>query len=260
MRQGLYLYCVVPSHERQGLPPKGRASKGFGTAGISGKAVYPLNYRNLALVVHDCPPIPYNSSNPKKVAEWIKTHHQVVDRAWEAYGGVLPFSFNMIVRETPKENAFDNAIHWLETNYDLIQTRIKELNGKAEFGIQIFWDRERAAQKFLENDSLLLSLQNELKSKGKGAQFLIQEKMQKTLRLILERQGTQYTQEILDKVKNAVFDYKIEKVKEGEILAFSCLAEKENPAVGERLAEIEKSGQLKVRFAGPFPPYSFAKV
>jgi hypothetical protein len=254
MKQGVYVYCVVPSQKFLSLKP-------FELAGIAHNEVYALNYKDLAIVIHDCHPVPYSSKDPKKASEWIKSHHEVINCAWETGGAVLPFSFNTIIRDTDRKNAFDNALEWLEEEYDVLKTKLAELRGKAEFGVKFFWNREEAAKQFLKRETSLLTLQKELQTKGEGGQFLIQEKIEKTLRRLLEQRGTHYIEEILDKVKNVTVDYKVEKVKEAqEILSLSCLAEKENPKLGKILDEIQTDDELNIHFTGPWPPYSFVNI
>ena len=103
-------------------------------------------------------------------------------------------------------------------------------------------------------------------AKGEGAQFLFQEKLEKELRTLLEKEGLKWTEEFLNKIKSVVSQFKVEKPKEeGMILNLSCLTDKEkselgSATLGEILEEIENMGAFRVRFTGPWPPYSFASL
>mgnify|MGYP001568321005 CR=1 FL=1 len=252
MRQALYVYCVVWSPNK---PVK------FEAKGISGKQVYPVYYKDLALIIHECNPIPYSSKDPKKVSEWVKKHGQIIDEVWDTFGNVLPFSFNTIIKETSKQSAFDNAISWLEEKHGVIIQKMRELDSQAEFGVQIYWDRKRACDSLLKNEPTLLNLQKEMAEKGEGAKFLFQEKLEKELRQLLEKEGLKWTDEFLNKIKGVVSQFKIEKSKEeGMILNLSCLTGKEKSELGEVLEEIKNLEEFQVRFTGPWPPYSFSSL
>ena len=252
MRQALYVYCVVWSPNK---PVE------FETVGISRKSVYPLYYEDLALIVHECSPIPYSSKDPKKVSEWVKKHGQIIDQVWDRLSNVLPFSFNTIIQETPKKSAFDNASSWLKEKHAAIVQKMSELSGQAEFGVQIYWNRQTAADRLLKNEPTLLNLQKEMVTKGEGAGFLLREKLEKEMRELLEKEGLRWTQDFLDKIKTVVSQFKVEKPKEeGMILNLSCLTDKESSRLGDILEEIENTEGFQVRFTGPWPPYSFSNL
>ena len=257
MKHALYVYCIIWSPHK---PVK------FKAVGISGRDVYPLYYEDLALIIHECKPIPYSSKDPKKVSDWVKKHGQIIDKVWDTWNNVLPFSFNTIIKETPKHSAFDNAILWLKEKHGAIIQKMRELDSQAEFGVQIYWDRKMAADQLLKNESTLLNIQKEMAAKGEGAKFLFQEKLEKELRTLLEKEGLKWTEEFLNKIKAVVSQFKVEKPKEeGMILNLSCLTDKEkselgSATLGEILEEIENRGAFRVRFTGPLPPYSFSSL
>ena len=82
MKHALYVYCIIWSPHK---PVK------FKAVGISGRDVYPLYYEDLALIIHECKPIPYSSKDPKKVSDWVKKHGQIIDKVWDTWNNVLPF-------------------------------------------------------------------------------------------------------------------------------------------------------------------------
>ena len=58
--------------------------------------------------------------------------------------------------------------NWLKDDYDNLKEKMKKVEGKAEYGVQIFWDRNIVAQKIAEETPDITKLEAEIKSKPKG--------------------------------------------------------------------------------------------
>ena len=84
------MYCVAPL--------EGGASPDV--IGIDSQKVYSVSHDGLCALVHDCPPRSYASDDGAVAAEWVATHHHVVEAGWKRSGSVLPMTFNTIISST----------------------------------------------------------------------------------------------------------------------------------------------------------------
>lgn len=249
---GLYLYAIAGGGEEVSLGP----------IGLEGKLVFTVPYRGLGAVVHCGSAGLYPSPGEEVVAGWVLAHHRVVEVAWGRWGVVLPAAFGLIVKgegESPEKN----LLNWLERDYEKLFSRIEQVRGKAEYGVQVFWEPQVMAQELL-NSGPLLSLQQEIQATSPGAAYLLREKLKGVLERELEAQARRSFQQLYALIKPCAAEVKIEKLKKSEggrpmLLNLSCLVDQgKEGELGGVLEGIQGRQGFGVRFTGPFPPYSFA--
>jgi hypothetical protein len=251
--EALYLYCVGD----------GAVEASFGNIGIEGNLVYTVSYKDVSAVVHKCPPEPYQSEDNEAVKGWVIAHQSVVDAAWEKFGTVLPSGFDTIIKSSEAASAEENLKKWLEENYLRLRDRLDRVKGKAEFGVQIFWDRKSVGQHLLGTGEEFKRLNEEMKEKSLGTAYFYKQKIERALRKELEAKADEYFKEFYGRIKQHADDIRVEKTKRSEsdkqmLLNLSVLIRKDRiNLLGEELAKVKETEGIEVRFTGPWPPYSF---
>lgn len=254
---GRYIYCITD----------GRQDISLGNIGIEKAEVYTIPFCNLLAVVHNCEAKAYNSDDEDTVINWVITHQQVVDEAWKRFGTALPISFNTII----KGNTADVRA-WLKQEYESLCKKIERFRGRAEYGIQVFWDIDMIAGRVVERDTGLKGLQREITSMTDGAAYMYRQKFEKRLSAEIEAEAEVCFKKLYNQIKAQVEDIFVEKttphlpplLKGGKrgvtqmLMNLSCLVPKDRCRyVGEELEKISSIHGFSVRFTGPWPPYSF---
>jgi len=252
-REGRYLYCIADSGDRVSLGP----------IGINGSNVYTVPYRDICAVAHQCAAEPYQSTDREVVNSWVLAHQKVVDEAWGRWGTVLPLGFDTIVMDKDDVGVEENVRNWLQDNYDNLRSKIEKVRGKAEYGVQIFWEPQVIAQKLAEANPEISQLEAKIKSQPRGAAYLYKQKLENVLKRELESKAGHYFRDFYKRIRRHVDDIVVDKTKPGDentqmIMNLSCFLPRDKSAeLGEELENINSIEGFLVRFTGPWPPYSF---
>ena len=250
---GLYVYCIVDGGQEAKLGP----------IGIDGREVYSMPYRDVCAVVHNCPAEPYQSSDPQVVEGWVMAHQRVVDAAWERWGTVLPLAFDTIVRRRGEGEPQEDIRKWLADEYEGLRRRIETVRGKAEYGVQVFWEPQVVARDIAVNSEEIRRLEEEIRSKPRGTAYLLRQKVESALRREMETRASACFRDFYERIKQHVCDIRLERTRKvtGDrqmIMNLSCLAYRERSGeLGKELEGIDRMDGFSVRFTGPWPPYSF---
>lgn len=252
-RHGRYVYCVAAA----------RAAAGLGPIGITGSQVRALACDDIAALVHDCPAEPYQSADRAIVQEWVLAHQRVVDAAWDKFGTVLPFTFDTIVQGETGAEADGAVVRWLLEEHDVLKRRLDQLEGRAEYGVQVLWETAIILDELSRADPAVVQLTAELQTKQAGTAYLYRQRLDSLLRQgTLERARACYT-ELYERIRPYVDDVRVGKTRKAEagcqmIMNLSCLVHRDNYGrLGRELDGISHQPGFSVRFTGPWPPYSF---
>jgi len=251
--EGRYLYCVADSGEQVSLGP----------VGIDGSKVYTIPCRDICAVVHECPAEPYQSTDREEVNWWVLAHQKVVDEAWERWGTVLPLGFDTIVMDKDGVGAEENVRSWLQNDYDNLKGKLDKVRGKAEYGVQIFWELQVIAQNLTKVSPEISQLEERIRSQPKGIAYLYKQKLENALKRELESKADRCFRDFYQRIRRYVDDIVVEKTKPGAqntqmIMNLSCLLPRDKSAeLGEELENINNIEGFSIRFTGPWPPYSF---
>lgn len=251
-QSGLYVYCVAG----------GEGARLLGPIGLDGQVVYTVSRGGLRAVVHNCPAQPYQSQDPQVVEAWVVAHQNVVRAATEAFGTVLPMAFDMVVRGGPGGEAAAALQSWLEEKRERFERLLARLAGQAEYGVQVFWDREAIAASLVQTDDVLRAIQEEARSKPKGLAHLLRQKLAKAVGEALEKQADRFAQDFYARIRTCVEDVHVDELKKAGggaqmLLNLSCLMREGARELGSVLDQIRAVPGISVRFTGPWPPYSF---
>lgn len=249
---GCYVYCVTRASEEVSL----------GAIGIDGREVYTVVHNDLCALVHRCPAQPYQSDDSDIATAWVLAHHRVVDAAWQRWGTVLPLTFNTIIAAGDR-SAEENLVAWLETECESLKSRLDALTGKAEYGVQVFWDPSIVARKIAEASPDIRKLEKEIQAKPRGVAYMYRQKLEAMLKNEMETAAAKESRELYDRLSRRVNNIHVEKAKKAEegrqmLMNLSCLVSVEKYGDLEaELDEVRSREGFFVRVAGPFPPYSF---
>jgi hypothetical protein len=267
---GLYVYAVVA-----GAPAE------LGT-GIDGAPLDVVHAAGVAAVVHRHAGGAYQGADDD-VRRWIVEHSDVVDRLWQADVPVLPMSFNVIVAagddadddDDDDDDAGDDADaeaaasarrrleRWLTTHAADLRARLDALRGRVELRVDVALDQHAVA----EHDAAARAVQAELETKPPGVQRLLRRRLD-----ALERQAADAVADELypalrrrlARVAEELTENRRARPEEGQVpvLAVSLLvAHEAMPSVGRELAAVQdEQPAARIRYLGPWPPYSFADV
>lgn len=239
----------------------------LGKIGINGAAVHGISFNGICAIVHDCPEEPYKSEDLEVVKTWALAHQSVVEAASEKFGTVvLPFSFNTIVKGG---NA--GVEKWLKSDFETLSRKLAGLEGKREFGVQLFLERECAARELLASVGEIRELSERIGARpsqlarcGGGTAYLYKRKLDRLLKDGIEKKAGVLFKSLYDRIKPHAVGIKTGKLGAGNgmimVANFSCLVE--NGRVRELGEELDRFKQesgkgLTIRFTGPWPPYSF---
>ena len=195
---------------------------------------------------------------------WVIAHQKVVDAAWQRFGTVIPIGFDTIIRGNEVADPEENMKNWLRDDYDNLKTKMEKVKGRAEYGVQVFWDSKVMAQKITEESLEVKKLEEEVKSKPRGLAYMYRQKLEELLRKEMGKQADRYFKEFYEKIKPHANDLHVEKTKKAEdenmqmLMNLSCLLPKDGSKVlGDELEKINAVEGFSVRYTGPWPPYSF---
>ena len=253
MSHGRYVYCVAGTGEKVTL----------GEIGIDGREVYTIPDGDLCAVVHDCPTQPYTSEDRDLLQQWVLAHHRVVGAAWDRWSVTLPFSFNTIIQGETEAVTEQNVRDWIRGEYGRLKNKIDALSGKAEYGVQVYWDPKTISEALIESSPEIQALTEELKAKSRGLAYIYRQKLETLVRRQMEVRADECFRDFYGRIRRRVDDVRVEKTRASErglemILNLSCLISRErSEPLGEELDKINRLEGFSVRFTGPWPPYSF---
>lgn len=248
-----YLYGVAECSDNPGLE----------FTGIEGKKVYLFRNKELAAVVHRCAPQPYETKEEELAKEWIEKHNEVLEECMKNFSAVLPYTFNTILHDPGESEPGAVIRDWLEKEAAQLKSKLNKVRNNQEYGIQLLWDPKPVAEELEQSDQELAALKQDMAEKTRGAAYMQKEKLEKLVKDRMESLAAARHRELMERIRPLCADYKVEKNKKiGDgfemIGNWSCLVEPGRvEELGSALEEGANKKGYKVRFTGPWPPYSF---
>ena len=250
----LYVYAIVPA------PVSDDAVRGL--AGIDGHPVRALACAaGVGALVHDGEPIPYQGPDDA-VKRWILEHSRVVEHAWEHAGTVLPVTFNVLVRGEGEETAEERLLAWLRREAGSMREALSRLRDRQELRVEITLDRSAASAA----DPEVQALRAEMASKPTGLRRLLEKKAEQVERQAADRLADRLYPEYRRRIAGhaeELAEQRRSHVPPGRVpvLHAAVLARRDAvEALGADLARMqEEQPAVRIRFLGPWPPYSFAQ-
>jgi hypothetical protein len=252
--RGRYIYGVAVSEKAIGLGP----------IGIEGNEVYTIPHGGFCAIVHSCPAEPYQSGDEETVKKWVKTHQSVLDEAKKELGTVIPMGFDTILQSNDDAVSPDQVVRdWLKEDSERLQSVMAKIEGRDEYGVQIFYTPGVIAKQISEENQEIRKIREEMASKSSGTAYLYKQKVEKAVKAEIERLASDWFKDFYGRVKRHCDDIAVEKTRKANgnkvmLLNLSCLVVGERVNnLGEELEKINNTEGFSVHFSGPWPPYGF---
>lgn len=253
MSTDLYVYAVT-------TPAAGDADLGKGIDDHPLKVI--TSPGGVCAVVHDHSGGPYEGADDD-VRRWVLQHSDVVERVQVAAEAVLPVSFNVIVADEDDDPALARLERWLTENADGLAGRLTQLHGRVELRVEIALEVEAVAH----GHPQIQEMRAEAESRPAGVRRLLGKR--------LEQRGRELADALADElypdyrarlagVAEDLVENRGSRAEDGQVPVASfavLLPSEQTEALGLALAEIrDTQPAARIRFLGPWPPYSFADV
>ena len=241
-KQGKYTYGIIKS-----LDSKKFDYSGLGI-GIEDNPVYPLTYKAITAIVSDAPIKYYEPDD-----EHAMTHRRVVDDIVKGCI-ILPAAFGSVLKSV------GDITNIMRRQYGIWNSLLKRMDGKREYGVKIFWDKDKVQEEIQETNEAARELTEQLKEKD-DPRAKVQLKI--LLQDELITRGNKYVTDIHEQLKEYSTASKSNDLV-GKRMIFNGAFLVKNDLEGKfvkKIDEIEKlCPALEIRAIGPCAPYNFATV
>jgi len=244
-----YVYGIIRYH-----------NKDWKEHGIKESNVFLVNEGKFSAIVHRCDEKPYNSANPAEVKDLIWTHNRILDKAMENFDAVIPLSFNTIIKSSESgKTAEENLRNWLKDNEEDLIKKWNKINGKKEYGIRIYYEKEKLLKKIKELHEIK-QLQQKTQIESVGVAYLLKGKIKGKMNEIAQEQIFEYKQNFYNNIKGLVSDIVINQSKilldeeKDLLLSISILVNKEQI---QKVNSYLVNSNFYFNVTEPFVPYSF---
>lgn len=252
---GRYLYCLIDVDTANATT--------ISTRGVGDNSVYILEHGTVGAVVHDCETT-YDSENIDEIKQWVLQHQQVVDAAGDTFGTPLPMRFNTILK-----GGNTGVTEWLEKNQSEIREELMSFAGMWEYRLHLFWEPSQFEDQIIDQDTRLQELQQRKEQAGAGKAFLIEKQYNKRLQELKQEHRSELTTLLEESVSPVVAELTEQDAQfsltnttsspdDEQVARLAVLAdETKETALGNRLDELVEQDGVRIRFSGPWPPYTF---
>jgi len=248
---GLYVYALVPS-SRAG---------GFGT-GIDGAPLLAVEVGDVAAVVHEHRGGP-SGGDDETLRRRVLEHTEVVERLWAADHALLPMTFDVIVAGSADATARDRLETWLGSIEDAARDGLERIGGRVELRVDLALDLHQAAAA----DAEVQILQARIGAASTGVARLLRKRLDLLEREVTEALADRRYPDLRSRLAGAsaeISENPRAVAEGGEVLVLSAALLVDEDAVdrvGHVLAGMrDEEPALRVRFLGPWPPYSFVAL
>ena len=247
VKEGKYIYCII----------NGIENRRFGPIGINNREVKLVPYKDIAAVVSPTPVINFDRLDKKELTRNVDTHQQVNEEIMKEYD-VVPMTFGIIAPSV------DEVMRILEKAYLQFKTALKNIAGKAEFAVQVWWDLKKLLEELANTNPEIRKLKQKVALKGSILGMPMKLKLGKLIQKEAEIQRQTFINDIHAFLRNLSLDSTSNKLIDDKMIAnFSFLIEKAKESeLDKKMQELGKKyeGKLRFKYIGPMPPYSFVKI
>jgi Gas vesicle synthesis protein GvpL/GvpF len=247
----LYVYAVLPS-----------GSWDLGT-GIDSAPLRLVATGGVAAVVHDHGDRPPISGSDAEAERRVLEHGAVVERCWEQAGTVLPMTVNVLVAAGDDGSAEDRLAAWLAGDAHGLSARLDALRGRVELRIDVSLDSRMLG----ERDDEVQAARREQQDRPPGVQRLLQKRIEMLERELADRLADDLHPQLRRRIASHSETVAANRRAPREsglvsVLSLAALVRREDvEKVGAELSAIlAEEPAIRVRFLGPWPPYSFAET
>lgn len=241
-KEGKYIYGVIKSKDHTKFDYTGLG------VGVEGNPVYPLTYKAITAIVSDAPVKYYEPDE-----EHAMPHRKVVDEVIKECT-ILPAAFGSMLKSV------GDIKNIMRRQYGVWNDLLKKMDGKREYDVKVFWDKEAVQKEIEETNEEVKKLKAELEENGTP-----RAKIQ--LKILLEdeliQRGNECVLDIHDQLKVYGTASKSKDLV-GKKMIFNgafLVKNEEEENFRKKIEELErKYPSLEIKAIGPCAPYEFATV
>jgi len=273
---GFDAFRLAEAPKEISLLPAGQA-----VFGINNRDIILIPYRDLAAAVSNLQLINFNRLNKKELSQLIAAHDQVNVGLMKDYN-IIPLRFGMIAENTEEIRDI------LAKAYLQFKAALERIAGKAEFIVEVFWDKQKLLEKIAREDIEIQKMQKEVKAKGRILGLAVKMKLGKRLFEATLACRKEYVKNILGDLATRFPNFSAGKLLDANkesatnetgpeasrqggsygvnkemIMNYSFLIGKtEESALEFKLNQLAEkyANELKFKYIGPMAPYSFAVI
>ena len=225
--------------------------KEFGDIGLEGKTVHLIRYRDIAAVLSDYPEV----DSVKLLYKNLSPYHRVCREAAKSFT-TIPARFGQIAKDE------DQVQRLLRTHYAMLRKELGRLDQKVEMGLRLWWEVDNLGEYFLQLDSELKGLRDQLLRKPGGLTRMEQLNFGRYVYDRMNVAREQIAKRVLATLPTG--EAKLEEITEEKMVINAALL-----VAGERQAEVEKAAgkipdwlgeRYRIKLDGPWAPFSFVQA
>ncbi|MFH1415692.1 MAG: GvpL/GvpF family gas vesicle protein [Elusimicrobiota bacterium] len=241
-KEGRYIYCIIETRQERNFGPIG--------IGLRGDDVLTIGYMDLSVVVSNFLTEEISASNANMLA-----HERVIEEVMKEFDCVLPVRFGTIAANA------EEVRDLLSRRYHEFKTLLKDIKHMVEFNVSGTWKSMGNVYKEIvkENNKIRELKENLENAAGKSIKAKIE--TGKMVQSALKEKKTEAAREILDALKIAFLDYKLNDTRNDEMFMNAAFLidkgrEKEFDNIMDELAEKYKKN-IKFMYTGAWPVFNF---
>jgi len=245
-KEGKYIYCIVSTKQE----------RNFGPIGIGGRGdeVLTIGYDDLSMVVSNHPITKFVVNRENMLA-----HEKVIEEVMKEFDSVLPVRFGTVASDA------DEIRNLLDRRYREFRSLLGDMDHKVELGVKGLWKNMGEIFQEIVEENIKIRREKE-KIQNEAGKKDIQAKM-KVGRMVeeaLKKKKEQEAEKIVDVLKRAAFEYKLNKIIGDEMFINAAFLvdkgrEKEFDNMMDDLSE-EYKNRIKFMYAGPLPVFNFVNI
>jgi hypothetical protein len=242
---GRYLYGIIPCAE----------ARTFAARGIheQGARVYSIPYRDLAVVVSDSPPEPYDSTRRNMMA-----HTRVLEALMQQYS-VLPICFGIVA---PDEVTICEQL--LARRYDDLRAQLEAMHNRIELGLKAFWVDEDVFRRIADESPAIRALRDTIAGRTAESTYYERIRLGELVEEAIAQRREHDTERILGELRPlAAATILHPPLTERMVFNAAFLLGREHEArFDQAVREIDArmDGRLMFKYVGPVPPYNFVTI
>ncbi|MBU2635127.1 GvpL/GvpF family gas vesicle protein [Patescibacteria group bacterium] len=245
--EGKYIYCIVKKSKNQR----------FNFVGINNREVALLHYKDIAAVVSSSPIINFDRLDKEELTRYVTCHQKINEEVMKEYD-VVPMAFGIIAPSV------DEVSRILEKAYLQFKTALREVKGKAEFAVQVRWDKNTLVQELANANPEIQRLKQKIANKTGILGMSSKLRLGKLLCQETEVFRKICIKDIQTVLASLAPDSSLNKLIDEDMIAnFSFLIERvREPGFDKKMNELGEKyqGRLRFKYIGPMPPYSFVNI
>jgi len=180
----------------------------------------------------------------------LLAHSQVVEELWST-GPILPMRFGTVV---PDESALQNDV--LADPDGRLDRRLEELRGRAEVTVKVWHNEDTVLREIVLKDRDIAAMQARVRRSGTYSDRI---RLGELVAQAVQRRAEQDGDRLLGEFAPMALDARPGALVDGTLLNVAFLLDVEGVEgfVGAVTERVDGDERLKLRIAGPLPPYSF---